>query len=330
MMSGDTIALNMINECMAVNVKTNRKDDVLFFSKHSNTHILAMAKSIDLEICVTAWRDMTHKFGLGYLLSNKSVGVYFNDNTKIILHPRGTYVRQHCIRILDFVNFRYYEYYVKTAEKIDILSRHNLNEPPPAELKKKVTILQRFRDAFKVSNELTATTTAENSSKKIHSGGLTNGTMELQIDSTTATDTRTEETSYLPFIKKFSNTKLAYLFRLNNKIVQVFFEDKTQIVMSSYHGKVIYHNKKGEKGIYDLNSAMENENKEMSRRLRYTKELVGVLLNQVNQANNTNANSKYTKTDTSTNPNQTQPVARPSRAMSSHQMRKPVENKTMA
>lgn len=35
--------------------------------------------------------DYSTKYGLGYLLLNGATGVYFNDGTKIILSPCGTY-----------------------------------------------------------------------------------------------------------------------------------------------------------------------------------------------------------------------------------------------
>lgn len=40
-------------------------------------------------VWVTTWVDYTSKYGLGYMLSNGSVGVYFNDSTKIILASDG-------------------------------------------------------------------------------------------------------------------------------------------------------------------------------------------------------------------------------------------------
>lgn len=38
------------------------------------------------------WVDYSTKYGLGYLLSDGSTGVYFNDSTKMILNPRGSTV----------------------------------------------------------------------------------------------------------------------------------------------------------------------------------------------------------------------------------------------
>lgn len=42
------------------------------------------------EAWVKKWVDYSSKYGLGYILSNGSVGVFFNDSTKIVLEPAGT------------------------------------------------------------------------------------------------------------------------------------------------------------------------------------------------------------------------------------------------
>ena len=45
---------------------------------------------------MTKWVDYSSKYGLGYLLSDSSAGVFFNDSTKIVSEVAGT-------------NFYYYE-----------------------------------------------------------------------------------------------------------------------------------------------------------------------------------------------------------------------------
>lgn len=40
------------------------------------------------EVWVRRWVDYSSKYGLGYILSNGSSGVFFNDNSKILLNPR--------------------------------------------------------------------------------------------------------------------------------------------------------------------------------------------------------------------------------------------------
>lgn len=56
----------------------------------SNNNIITSNHSAKpQEIWVKKWVDYSGKYGLGYLLSNGSTGVYFNDSTKIILDPKG-------------------------------------------------------------------------------------------------------------------------------------------------------------------------------------------------------------------------------------------------
>ncbi len=43
------------------------------------------------NIFVKKWVDYSSKYGLGYILSNGSTGVFYNDRSKIILHPKSTY-----------------------------------------------------------------------------------------------------------------------------------------------------------------------------------------------------------------------------------------------
>lgn len=73
---------------------------------------------------VSKWVDYSHRYGLGYQLSNESTGVYFNDATTIILPARAIE--------FDFV------------ARDQIVSTHTL-EAPSKELEKKVYLLKHFR-----------------------------------------------------------------------------------------------------------------------------------------------------------------------------------------
>ena len=76
------------------------------------------------------WVDYSSKYGLGYLLSNGSSGVFFNDSTKIILEPSKSH-------------FEYFER--NSKQKVDIVSTHTLEKYPDT-LKKKVTLLKHFHN----------------------------------------------------------------------------------------------------------------------------------------------------------------------------------------
>lgn len=41
---------------------------------------------------VSKWVDYSDKYGFGYQLCDESMGVMFNDTTKLILLPNGLYV----------------------------------------------------------------------------------------------------------------------------------------------------------------------------------------------------------------------------------------------
>ena len=69
------------------------------------------------------------------------------------------------------------------------------------------------------------------------------------------------------------------MFRLSNKVVQVNFQDHTEIMLSSETKVVTYVNKKGERSTYPLSSAMESANLEMVKRLKYTKDILTHMLN---------------------------------------------------
>eukprot|EP01017_Pseudomicrothorax_dubius_P045733 TRINITY_DN794_c0_g1_i1.p1 TRINITY_DN794_c0_g1~~TRINITY_DN794_c0_g1_i1.p1 ORF type:complete len:643 (-),score=160.85 TRINITY_DN794_c0_g1_i1:66-1994(-) len=190
------------------------------------------------EIYVTKWVDYSSKYGLGYLLSNGSTGVYFNDSTKIVLEPNGTY-------------FEYIER--RQTDKQDMVVSHTLNDYPK-ELQKKVTLIQHFKIYLEAENKETA-----------GQGDLEN------------------KGEPLVFVKKWMKTKHAIMFRLSNKIVQVDFKDKTEIILSSESKTVTYVNKKGERSHYPLATALESTNQEMTKRLKYTKEILTQMLN-ANQA----------------------------------------------
>ena len=87
------------------------------------------------------------------------------------------------------------------------------------------------------------------------------------------------------YVKKWMRTRHAIMFRLSNKIVQVCFQDKTEIILSSESRVVTYCNKKGERMTYPLSTALEMSNYEMTKRLKYTKDILTHMLTMNQQKN---------------------------------------------
>jgi polo-like kinase 1 len=82
----------------------------------------------------------------------------------------------------------------------------------------------------------------------------------------------------LTIVKKWLCTSHAMIFRLSNKVVQVHFQDKSELMLCSSNKQAVYINKKSEINVYPLATAMESPNKEMSKRLKYTKEILTTML----------------------------------------------------
>jgi polo-like kinase 1 len=163
----------------------------------------------------------------------------------------------------------------RSTDKQDITTKHSLTDYPK-ELQKKVTLLQHFK-----------------------------GYLEAEKPEKEDEQAVNEETvsAASVYVKKWMKTKHAIMFRLSNKVVQVNFTDKTEIILSSENKIVTYVSRKGERSNYPLASALESTNAEMVKRLKYTKEVLTQMIgnntaaqggnqNQGNNEKNINLNSE--------------------------------------
>ena len=80
-------------------------------------------------------------------------------------------------------------------------------------------------------------------------------------------------------------SKHASLLRLSNKIVQVGFMDNTEIILSSESKMVTYVNKKRERIKCPISQALNSDNQNLTKRLKYTKEILTLMLNRRNHRN---------------------------------------------
>ena len=201
----------------------------------------------DNEVYVKKWIDYSTKYGLGYLLSNGCSGVFFNDCTKIIHNVAKDYVEYYERRSNESVDADVC-YYVKSY---------------PKELHKKVTLLLHFRSYLE--------------GWKAAQTAPSEGAQQVPLSE------RDEKKGV--YLKKWMKTKHASLLRLSNRIVQVAFQDNTEIILSSESKKVTFVNKNSDRLRYDLSVALESDNEEMRKRLKYTKEILTCMLNSRNPNN---------------------------------------------
>ena len=230
-------------------------------------------------VWITKWIDYSNKYGLGYMLNNGYIGVYFNDNTKMLLNPfdgKFIYVER---KILD---------------KQESLFQFFLNDYPGI-LTNKIKLFTQFKEFLEEhimepknqkekNNNLKAAPIAKRKSEEIQN------ISRVKIEKNTENDfssVEVKETDFI-FVKKWMNTKHAIIFRFSNKIIQTIFKDKTQVILHCLNNEAIFIDKKEEKIKYPLNKIFESNNYEFIKRAKYIKEILTHMLNTNKKNKETN------------------------------------------
>ena len=96
-------------------------------------------------VFVKKWVDYSSKYGLGYLLSDGTTGIYFNDSSKILV---------------DYNNNKI-DYVSKSNGRSSELMSFSMEEiPNNREISKKVTLMQYFRKYLNGANSYQTSSTA--------------------------------------------------------------------------------------------------------------------------------------------------------------------------
>ena len=226
------------------------------------------------EVWITKWIDYSSKYGLGYILNNGYFGVYFNDNTKMLLNPKDQ-------------RFIYVER--KITDKQESLFQFFLKDYPDI-LNNKVKLFVQFKKFLeeednnakikeKVKNNIN---TSPSKRKHKEKSDLKKSKSKENIGNDFS-NVEVKETDFI-FVKKWMNTKHAIIFRFSNKIIQTIFKDKTQVIIHSLNNNLTYINKKEEKIEVHLDKVFESNNYELIRRVKYIKEILTHMVN-INKKN---------------------------------------------
>ena len=215
------------------------------------------------EIYVTKWVDYSSKYGLGYLLNNGYIGVYFNDCSKILFNPKAN-------------DISYVER--QTTKEKDMVYSFQLNGAPK-ELQKKMLIFQNFKKYFE--EEIKSDKEKEEKEKegkvdKEEQLKMCKTTKKkpkkLEKQKTTVKDDDLIKYEEAIYLRKWMKTKQAMIFRLSNKTIQVGFQDHTEVIL--YNNTISYRNKKGEVSIFKIEDALNSSNFEMNKRIKYTQNIL--------------------------------------------------------
>ena len=143
------------------------------------------------------------------------------------------------------------------ARKNEPVCEYHTLSTYPESLQKKVTLLKHFRNYL-----------MEQQKKSPDDEGS-----PISAVNSVAT------TMPMTYLKKWVRTKHAILFRLSNQTIQIVFYDQTEVLLTPDQRFVTYVDKKRNRSTFYLNDELVGTNPEMSKRLKYSKEILHQLLN---------------------------------------------------
>ncbi|KAF0979679.1 hypothetical protein FDP41_001347 [Naegleria fowleri] len=202
------------------------------------------------SVWISYWADFSSKYGLAYMLNNGSVGALFNDSTKILFNPTTEEVN-------------YYERKISGETVYEEKTSFPITNFPQA-LQKKITLIKYFTGYLEKlkqnESELPPLSSSSDSGKSSYIP------KEPLLPLTRAAEGI--------FVKRWLRTQHAIIFRLSNKAVQVCFFDQTEIILCGEANNVAFTTADGVRTCYALNKVIKNPSQEISKRLKYTKDVL--------------------------------------------------------
>ena len=187
----------------------------------------------DIDIYVKKFYDYFEKYGIGYILNNGFVGVFYRDRTKMILNTKKNK----------------YKYIDKNKQDIIVFTVNNC----PENLKNKMNILNEFKRLFNKSNS------NEKEGPEVNNEDIN----EEKEDN--------DEIDFI-YVENVIFDKYFIFFKLSTQTQQFFFDDKVELILScevlTY--KYIIDKKEEKTNLY-LKDVLNNPIKELKKRYNYAR-----------------------------------------------------------
>ena len=203
---------------------------------------------------ISRYFDYSSKFGFVYFINNTHIGICFNDFSNILRHM----VKDSNESDLANTNNYDYIYLEKDAQSSQNFDEIELENYLASKNTSK-DIIKKF-DIFKhiVNKHM-------NDFEKVKKEKYVNNAMTYNNDSVI---------NKLFFVKKFFIGKNAVLFRLSNKLIQIFFNDGTEIIFSTETSDFVYKSKKGEETQESIQNAMNGDENDIIKKIKIAKNLL--------------------------------------------------------
>jgi len=229
-------------------------------------YAVEIARNLDADLCCL-WKDIFYSNSKKMLIVFASLMDVFNKSEEVYVkrwvdysskyglafelsnRTNGVFFNDSTKIILD-PNEHHFNYYMRTkSDNQDIEKQYTMAEFPQ-ELKKKVVLLKRFHCYL------------ENHAKI--------------CETTPSSEPKERKVKDVVYVKKWIKTKHAMMFRLSNRVIQVNFQDETEIMVGT--NKVTYVDKEGVRSTYPLNGAMDQDDCAMVKRLQYANNFMQQML----------------------------------------------------
>jgi len=222
-------------------------EDVNFSNKIKNINGL---KKLNMPAIafnkISKFYDYTNKFGIIYFVNNTHIGICFNDNSNLLKN-----VKINNDKPIDYVINN------KNLQYLFIDKDGNTFN----------------YDEFGFENYLNSNTQTSGSKDLIKKFEIFK---HILVKYTPELDSLANSTfgNKMFYVKKFLKVQHAILFRLSNKLIQVAFVDKTELLMSTESNEFCFRNKNGEEYQDSLQNVMNSDNVELIKRIKYSKNLL--------------------------------------------------------
>ena len=197
-------------------------------------------------IRISKYFDYSSKFGFVFFINNTHIGICFNDFSNIIkTMPEDENAQSE------------YLHYEKDGQPYNALNETELqnylsSKSTSRDIIKKFEIFKRIVEKHQKDFDEV---------KKLKDEFAPNSLNNM-------------EGNKAFFIKKFLISKNAILFRLSNKLIQIFFNDDTEMSFSTETTKFLYINKERNEISRDIQDAMNGNDKDLINKIKISKNLL--------------------------------------------------------
>jgi len=203
---------------------------------------------------ISKYFDYSSKFGFVYFINNTHIGICFNDFSNILRHMNKDQNEQDLANTNNY-DYIYLEKNAQSSQNFDEIELENYL----ASKNTSKDIIKKF-EIFKVIVNKHLKDFEEVKKKKFINNATTYNNEGVS--------------NKLFFVKKFLISKTAVLFRLSNKLIQIFYNDNTELTFSTETTDFVYKNKKGEEEQENIQGAMSGDDNDLIKKIKVAKNLL--------------------------------------------------------